>query len=103
MTTGVGASTWKLNCPEDADPLSTSTDQAWAEEVKVGLMTIRVLVCELMDRLVKTSPVFLALRVTVELDVKPVPLIVKGWELFEPVTGFGLTEEIAGAETGATT
>ena len=36
-------------------------------------------------------------RVTVELEVNPVPLIVKGCGEFEPLTGLGLTLLIVGA------
>ena len=41
--------------------------------------------------------------VTVVLELKPVPLIVKGWAELEPVTGFGLTDEMVGVTFGAFT
>ena len=72
-----GAVTEKSNWLDERLPLSTSTDQVAAVVVKVGLITKRVLVWELIDRLGNTSPVRLSRSVTVEDDVKPLPLMVK--------------------------
>ena len=41
--------------------------------------------------------------VTVELEVKPVPVIVKVCAEVDPVTGFGLTPLMCGAAAGACT
>ncbi len=81
----------------------TSTDQLWAAVVKMGLITIWVLDCELIVRLGK---IWLAVRsrnVTVAPDWKLVPLMVKGCALSDPVTGLGLTLVIVGVTVGAIT
>ena len=41
--------------------------------------------------------------VTVEEEVNPVPLMVKVWALFDPVTGLGETPLIVGATAAAAT
>ena len=40
---------------------------------------------------------------TVRPDWNPLPLMLKGWFEFDPVMGFGVSEEITGATDGAVT
>ena len=67
-----------------------------------------MMICVLLNELaVLFENVWLADKsrnVTLAPDTKLLPKIVNGWELFEPVTGFGETLLIAGAAPlGATT
>src|SRR5205085_612758 len=98
-----GATTWKVNSPEERLPFSTSADQVCAGNVKLGMMTACVAVCELMGRLAKVCPAVLSFPTRRSSDLKPLPLMVNGCALSEPVTGFGLTLPITGVAAGATT
>ena len=81
----------------------TSTDQLCAAVVKVGLMTIWVLLKELAVRFGKICPAVRSLRVTLAPLTKLFPLIVNGCGLLDPVTGLGLTLLIVGPSGGAIT
>src|SRR5262249_25737222 len=96
----VGGTTWEMKSPEGPPKLlSTSTHPVWAGVVKLGLMTIWLLVNEPMLRLGNTCPWVLSRRVTVSPASKPLPLMVKGCAVLEPVTGLGETEEMDGPAT----
>jgi hypothetical protein len=83
--------------------LITSTDQVCAAVVKLALITICVLPNEFADRLAKVCPAVRSRRVIFAPATKLLPLIVNGCELFDPVTGLGLTLLIEGGCAGALT
>ena len=75
----------------------TSTDQRRAAVVKIGLITICVLLNELATWFGKIWPAVRSRSVILAPLTKLLPLIVNGCALFDPVTLFGLTLLIEGA------
>ncbi len=82
--------------------LITFTHHPCAAGGKVALPRMRVLVRELVEKLA-TFPVTVSFSMTVAPLTKPLPLMVKVCELFDPVTGSGLTLVIEGDGTGSCT